>query len=259
MGFIDKIFSKFKKQENVQLDDKIEIEPLIIPPSEETTIPQQKNKQSIFNVDDLYLYYPEELTAPAKNKVPEIGSGERRRVASLWNNYGDAIQDEAIQANMEPAIALAIFSVESGRAYDKDTGLIIVRFEKHVFKRYAGKEVFTPHTNQTAEWESIKQAYLLDKQAAMQSFSIGLAQCMLFNFNAIGYKNPYDMLQELQRSCRAQVASFFSFCKKFGLDEKAKKEDFIGFAKRYNGVGREILYSEKIKLYLTHARELLNA
>ena len=44
----------------------------------------------------------------------------------------------ASSSQVEPAVALAIFAVESKRAYDPTTGLVIVRFEPKVFLRRSG-------------------------------------------------------------------------------------------------------------------------
>lgn len=254
MGFLDLINSLIRReQKGIKEKDNLSTSSMLIDlPNKEI-----KPKQPLLSLPGLTLYNPEEFTAPPQNKVIENGVGERRRVAGLWNNYGQAILDESKRLNIEPAIALAVFSVESGRAYDNDTHLVIIRFEPHVYKHYSGKEISAPHTSQAAEWQSFKDAYLLDPKAAMLSTSFGLPQIMGFNHKIVSYREPEDMIFAFQNSCVNQIEGFFNFCVYNDLDVKIKNEDFVGFALKYNGSGREQLYAAKIKAYLTHARDLL--
>jgi hypothetical protein len=214
-------------------------------------------RSPILELNDLRLFEPEEPTAPADKQVEESGTGEQRRIASLWNNYGGAIATEAEISAIDPAVALAIFAVESGRAYDVDTKLVIARFEPHVFKRFTGKAVAASHSSQKAEWTSIAEAYAIDPDAALRSASYGLPQLMGFNHGVTPYASAKDLLLAFQRSCREQIAGFFGFVRKNGLEDKARKEDFVGFARKYNGVGKEDLYAKKMKNYLEIARRLL--
>lgn len=265
MGFFKNLLSfltynnkeETKKLEELKskIDDLDKISPIVIdiPPFE--TKPKAQNPLLIIN--DLNLFPPEEPTASPEKKILATGSGEKMRVASLWNNYGLAIEHEAKLASLDPTIALAIFSVESGRAYDNDTGLVIIRFEPHVFKRYTKQDVLAPHTSQKAEWESFINAYKINSDAAIKSTSYGLPQLMGFNFGVTNHTDPKSLLLAFQRSCREQIAGFFGFVKKNGLEEKARKEDFVGFARKYNGIGKEELYAKKMRNFLSHARDLL--
>jgi hypothetical protein len=69
------------------------------------------------------------------------GSAQERLVVDLWNRYGAAIGQKARALNMPVAAALAVFAVESGTAYDADSGLVIIRFEPHIFLRKTGSRV----------------------------------------------------------------------------------------------------------------------
>ena len=73
---------------------------------------------------------------------PLVGrTPEERSVASLWNRYGAAIYRQAQAYRLPVETALAVFCVESNQAYDPRTGLVIIRFEPHIFRRKAGQEV----------------------------------------------------------------------------------------------------------------------
>jgi hypothetical protein len=211
----------------------------------------------LLRVGNLELLRAVEPEAPATGPVPASGSPERRVVASLWNRYGGAIASEAAAAGLDASIALAIFAVESGRAYDPDTGLVIIRFEPAVFHRYAKRMVDASHGSQAAEWRSFQAACVLDEKSALMATSYGLPQLMGFNFGVTPCASARDLLLAFQRSCREQVAGFFSYCRKNKLIDRAMAGDFVGFALRYNGKGKEQAYAHKMEAYHEHARALL--
>jgi hypothetical protein len=178
-------------------------------------------------------------------------------VARLWNNYGGAILERATASQVEPAVALAIFAVESKRAYDPTTGLVIVRFEPKVFLRFSGRLVTSDHSSQLAEWQAIEEAYAIDQKAALASASYGLPQLMGFNFGVTSHHDARSLLLAFQRSAREQVAGFFGFVEANKLVDEARDRRFVDFARRYNGIGKEELYGAKMKKYFQLARQLL--
>jgi hypothetical protein len=105
-------------------------------------------------------------------------------------------------------VALAIFAVESKRAYDPTTGLVIVRFEPKVFLRRAARIVTSDHSSQLAEWQAIETAYAINPKAALESASYGLPQLMGFNFGVTEHADARALLLAFQRSAREQVAGF---------------------------------------------------
>ncbi len=76
----------------------------------------------VLTIGDLALPRAQERTVPPPETVSERGTGEKLAVARLWNSYGGAILEQADAAQVEPAVALAIFAVESKRAFDPTTG-----------------------------------------------------------------------------------------------------------------------------------------
>lgn len=208
---------------------------------------------------DLALPAAEERLAPPPPNQIADGSGapERAAVALLWNNYGGAVLAQAAETGVEPAVALAIFAVESKRAYDPTTGLVIVRFEPKVFLRRAGRLVTSDHTSQLVEWKALEQAYALDQRAALESASYGLPQLMGFNFEVTKHPDARSLLLAFQRSARDQVAGFFGFVAANDLVDAARERRFVDFARRYNGIGKEQLYGDKMARYYGIAREIL--
>lgn len=209
-------------------------------------------------IGDLELPAAEERTAPPPDVVPEKGTADAVAVARLWNSYGGAILEHANAAQVEPAVALAIFAVESKRAYDPTTGLVIVRFEPKVFlRRSSGRLVTSDHSSQLAEWQAVEAAYAINPKAALESASYGLPQLMGFNFGVTTHPDARSLLLAFQRSAREQVAGFFGFVTANDLVDVARERRFVDFARRYNGIGKEQLYAAKMKRYFTLARQLL--
>lgn len=211
----------------------------------------------LLRIGDLELPAAEERIAPPPAVVPEQGTADKVTVARLWNNYGGAILGHAEASKIEPAVALAIFAVESKRAYDPSTGLVIVRFEPKVFLRSSGRLVSSDHSGQLAEWQALEQAYAIDPQAALESASYGLPQVMGFNYRVTQKPDARSMLLAFQRSAREQVAAFFGFVEAKQLVDEARERRFESFARRYNGIGKEALYGAKMKKYFVLAEQLL--
>jgi hypothetical protein len=220
--------------------------------------PAAPAKEVLLRMDDLELPAAEERIAPPPSVVPETGPADNQAVARLWNSYGGAILEHAQSSKVEPAVALAIFAVESKRAYDPSTGLVIVRFEPHVFLRLShGRLVTSDHGNQLAEWKALGEAYAINPQAALESASYGLPQLMGFNFGVTNHPDARSLLLAFQRSAREQVAGFFGFVASRKLVDKARERRFVEFARVYNGKGKEELYGAKMKKYFNFAKELL--
>ena len=224
----------------------------------ETAFPTAAPQQDVvLTIGDLALPRAQERTMPPPKTVGERGTGEKLAVARLWNSYGGAILEQADAARVEPAVALAIFAVESKRAFDPTTGLVVVRFEPKVFLRRAGRLVASDHSGQLAEWRAIEHAYAIDKKAALESASYGLPQLMGFNFGVTRHPDARALLLAFQRSAREQIAGFFGFVVANKLADEARERRFVAFARRYNGIGKEKLYAAKMQRYFTFAKQLL--
>ena len=178
---------------------------------------------------------------------PLVGrTPEERSVASLWNRYGAAIYRQAQAYRLPVETALAVFCVESNLAYDPRTGLVIIRFEPHIFRRKAGQEVAFRRGGQPAEWRNLSQAFDLDADAALLSTSYGLPQLMGFNWQVTRHPDVQAMVLAFQDSCEEQVAGFFNFVEQNGLNRYILNADWRGFTRRYNGPGNVDVYSGRL-------------
>ncbi len=175
---------------------------------------------------------------------PLVGcSPEERSLANLWNRYGAAIFRQAQALGLPVETALAVFFVESKTAYDPETGLVIIRFEPHIFRRQSGQEVAFSRGNQRDEWENLGRAFDLDQDAALLSTSYGLPQLMGFNWQVTRHPGVRAMVLAFQDSCVAQVAGFFGFVEQRGLIPFILDCDWRGFTRRYNGAGNVDAYA----------------
>lgn len=171
---------------------------------------------------------------------------EERSLGALWNRYGAAIYRLAQAYRLPVETALAVFSVESNQAYDPRTGLVIIRFEPHIFRRQAGPEVAFSRGGQQAEWRNLARAFALNANAALMSTSYGLPQLMGFNWRVTRYPSVQAMVLAFQDSCEAQVAGFFNFVEQNGLVRYILNADWRGFTRRYNGPGNVEAYAGKL-------------
>jgi hypothetical protein len=171
---------------------------------------------------------------------------EERSLADLWNRYGAAIYRQAQASGLPVASALAVFSVESGTAYDPRTGLVIIRFEPHIFRRQSGRGMSVTRGGQPAEWRNLAQAWALAPEAALKSTSWGLPQLMGFNWQVTRHPGVRAMVLAFQDSCEEQVAGFFDFMQANGLVSLIRQGDWRGFTRRYNGPGNVPAYSVKL-------------
>jgi hypothetical protein len=171
---------------------------------------------------------------------------EERVVCNLWNNYGKAIAEQAAALGIPTESALGVFYVESKQAYDLATGLVLLRYEPHIFRRKSGREVPAKRGGQSAEWDNFARASAVDLEAALLSCSYGLPQLMGFNFGVTRHADVRDMVTAFQDSCSEQVAGFFGFVKKNNLVKAIKNKDWRTFARVYNGTGAVDDYSGKL-------------
>ena len=211
-----------------------------------------ERERLLTSVGGIEFYAAEEPTAPpALIKVPRGRNPLARRASNLWERFGQAIGEEAARYGLPIEAALAVFcieSIESGIAHDPRTGLVIIQYEDHVFSRLIKAPRQKPrYGSQQREWADFAKAAAINPAAAFEATSAGLAQVMGFNAEMVGYPDAFSMFQDFQRSCRPQVAAFFKYVMKAGLDDEIKRQDWYGFARGYNGPGKPGQYSRDLK------------
>ena len=183
--------------------------------------------------------------------LPDSTNPYEQSIVKLWNLYGGGIAKAAKTFNLSVITSLAVFQVESKRAYDPATGLLIIRFEPHIFKRYTGHEVNAAHKKQSNEWQSLTEAYAIDAEAALLSTSYGLPQLMGFNWKVTPYDSVHSMVEAFQKSCEAQIMGFFEFVAHNNLIDAIQNQHWTQFVSGYNGPGNVPTYTERLKRSLS--------
>lgn len=209
-----------------------------------------------------------------------------RLAADIWNRFGSLINVLSNELGIDPAVAIAVFAVESGgRGFGPD-GRMIIRFENQVFLDYWGKHnratydqhfTFNPqqrwlnhkwrpdpngpwlptdrddfHGNQGREWEVFNFASHFSDPMAKMSISMGSPQVMGFNFRTLGYNSVLDLFDAFASGDRLQVLGFFDFVRGQGAQPSPRVQalrnmDFTEFARSYNGPGQAVKYGQLIK------------
>ena len=159
------------------------------------------------------------------------------------------ILEIAAQRGIPAAVALAVFDIESsGAGFAKD-GRMIIRYEPHIFKKYAGVAVPASRGGQAAEWANFAKASEVNPEAAIKAISMGLAQIMGFNHKMVGFDTPQAMFNALSSSEASQILAFFEFIRSAKIEEAARTGQWTKFAVKYNGAGQQGYDTKLAKRY----------
>jgi len=150
------------------------------------------------------------------------------------------------------AALLAFIEVETGgKGFDEKTGKILIQFEPSWFRKkapYAPSGLWSVNKVdvQVKEWEAFNNAFAKNKEAAMESTSIGLGQIMGFNYTSLGYTSVGDMWDDAKKGLDRQIYQIIQFVKSNKNLQKALEErNSDKIACIYNGSG----YKELAKKY----------
>lgn len=233
------------------------------------------------------------VNEPLKPAGDELLSASRpsataRRLATVWNAYGNFVRAVARKLGIDYRAAVSVFVIEAGsRAYDEG-GRMVIRVEAHLLERWGGDraawadhfardlgaqawvghrvrftlhgEWISYHGNNALEWQVIELAsQLFGRDTAARATSMGLPQVLGDNCRALGYGNAAQMLAELQRSTHSQIAGFFDYVVRAKLIDEIQREDWTAFARSYNGSGQAETYGKLIGSVYAVARQLLRA
>ena len=141
---------------------------------------------------------------------------------------------------------LAVLAVESKSCGYLPDRRPIILFERHIFhKRTGGRfsaqnpDISNPEAGGYAglakEYPRLEKAARLDRTAALMSASWGAGQIMGFNHKAAGFDEVESMVDAMQLSEDAQLASVAAFLHANNLVRFLKARDWASFARAYNG------------------------
>lgn len=156
--------------------------------------------------------------------------------------------------NINPKFVYAVAMVESGGKGFNTNEFPIVRFEKHVFKRYLKKLTNAQALLRKADalkgcgYNTYLDALDIEPHYTMLSTSFGLFQIMGFNHKLVGYDTVEEFVKAMTESIDNQVDAFFKFVTNRNLLTAINKKDFVKFAYSYNGPNySENNYDVKLK------------
>ena len=154
----------------------------------------------------------------------------------------------AKNSKYEPAVMLAFLSVETGgKGFDESTGKLIIQFEPAWFRRkapYAPSGLWSLNKidRQKQEWIAFNDAYGKNRDAAMESTSIGLGQIMGFHYQRLGYPNAGAMWDDAKKGLEQQFKQIEKFISTDRVLQTAiKNKNWKMIATIYNGAGYEKL------------------
>ncbi len=167
-----------------------------------------------------------------------------------------AINTLAKEQDLDPTALLAVVEIESNgvpTAMVKGSPEPLVRWEGHYFdQRLTGEQrsraraeglasptagaVKNP-ASQEKRWALITRAAKINRQAALESFSIGAGQVMTAHCKKLGVSSVDEMIKLARTNVAGQVEVMARYIEAFGLDDELRRLDFTAFARGYNGPG----------------------
>lgn len=159
----------------------------------------------------------------------------------------------------------AAHEVESAGAGFFSNGKPKILFERHVMRRRLLVHKLDPvpyyviapdlvniksggYVGGIKEYERLERAKQIDPVAALESCSWGAYQIMGYHYKWLGYPSVEAMVADANDSERKHLDMFIRFIKADKrLHEAIKKEDWVTFARIYNGPGNVKSYSAKLK------------
>ncbi|MBD3411403.1 MAG: DUF3380 domain-containing protein [Ignavibacteriales bacterium] len=167
----------------------------------------------------------------------------------------------ASRLGVEPAAIAALAAVESSGEPINDDGTPRGLFEPHVFRRYTRGAFDKSHPRLSratwsrsnyvggrAEWTRFLEAYELDADAAIRSYSFGRWQIMGFNYRRAGYDTPRSFFDAMVVGDPfVDLEAFVSFVESDpSLVRALRRKDWRDVARRYNGKGQVLFYSRAL-------------
>lgn len=169
--------------------------------------------------------------------------------------------------NVEVAAIKAVQEVETGgRGGFIRVGYPTILFEGHIFWSQLKKKGLNPEDYTSGnedilypkwtkkyykqgmeEYERLKRAEEINREAALCSASWGMWQIMGFNHAVCGCNTVFDFCTEMQLNEGTQLNLFTAFLRTNGWDKYLRSKDWAEFAKHYNGPSyKENRYDEKL-------------
>ena len=177
----------------------------------------------------------------------------------LFENSSDDIcwDDLGYLLSCDPKAIRAVVKVESGGSggfFEENKPAIL--FEGHIFWKQLKSKGISPslyvkgngdilypkwtkafYKGGLKEYDRLNRAIKINREAALESISVGMFQIMGFNYKLCGCKSVEEYWEGSKKGQLQQVLYFCEFIKSSKLLDRLRALDWVGFAKGYNGPG----------------------
>ncbi len=191
-----------------------------------------------------------------------------------------AVSAAAAKYHVPIATIMAVVEVESaGQIYASVNGTDepVVRFEGHYFDKRLNPEdrararalglsaprsgVVKNPAKQADRWAKlINPAVSINAEAAFESVSWGVGQCMGSHWKTLSFASAADLAAHARSGISGQVDLMMRYCDKFELIDELQRGDFAGFARGYNGSGyRKNKYDTRMRAAAARYTDPLSA
>lgn len=169
----------------------------------------------------------------------------RGQAKPLGNGAVAAVAAAAAVLGCDTAAVRAVIAVESRGGFDRHCRPRIL-FERHYFHRLtAGRfsanypDISAPrwggYGRASAQYDRLRRAAALNRDAALRSASWGMFQIMGNNARAAGFDDIEAFVAAMMEGEDRHLEAFVAFVRHQRLDGALTRHDWAGFARGYNG------------------------
>jgi LysM repeat protein len=171
-------------------------------------------------------------------------NGAARKLAT--NDFVSAARN----LGCETAAVRAVAEVESGGRTGFDTKKRPkILFEIHLFRENTNHRYDNSHPHLSApyssprrrasyskdQWAVMREAFALDRNAAVKSASWGMFQVLGSNYKMCGWKSVRQFVYDMFESEAQHLRSFLGYCRAAKISGHLKTKNWAAFARGYNG------------------------
>lgn len=165
------------------------------------------------------------------------------------------------QYKVDPALILAIGKKESNLKNCDNNGLLIKRFEPHIYRGFilVKKDRLLKHPalpGLMPEW--IKKH--TEDELRMLSTSYGIFQIMAYYYPELGYKSVRDLVEDwnVEEICVKKSLEFMLKYRGGNFIKALQNNDYENIAKMWNGLGyKRNNYDTDLKKYHTEIQQVI--
>ncbi len=186
---------------------------------------------------------------------------------SVWEVTGEDLRAAAAELEVEPQVLDALARVESAGSGFLEPGVPKILFEGHIFWKELKKVGIDPEAHAAAhpsvvypkwdrtrylggrkEYDRLREAEGIHREAALRSASWGAFQIMGFNHAACGFADVEAFVEAQASGAAGQLAAFCAFLRAQRLVGYLREKNWTEFARRYNGPAYDQnRYDEKLR------------